>query len=93
MIGGWFDQHLWGTFNPPIVLEDPECSAVKHFPKQFTKYGEIDQPKSWSRDKLHVLLSLDPNRLDYKPRVHRQDHGFPLAWSKMYGTATFSIRR
>ena len=23
MIGGWFDEHPWGTFNAPIVLEDP----------------------------------------------------------------------
>jgi len=32
------------------------------------------------------VLSLDPNRLDYNnPRVHRTDHDFAVAWSKMYG--------
>jgi len=86
MIGGWFDQHPWFTFNAPIVLEDPNFPAVKHFPKAFVKRDEIYQPKEWSRDKVNVLLSLDATELDYdNPRVHRQDHDFAVAWSKMYG--------
>jgi uncharacterized protein len=87
MIGGWFDQHPWMTFNAPIINEDPEFPAVRHFPKAFVKYDEIYQPKAWSRDKVNVLLSLDPNKLDYSnnPRIHRTDHDFPVAWSKMYG--------
>jgi len=87
MIGGWFDQHPWMTFNAPIVNEDPDFPAVRHFPKSFVKYDEIYQPKTWSRDKVNVLLSLDPNKLDYSnnPRVHRTDHDFAVAWSKMYG--------
>jgi hypothetical protein len=87
MIGGWFDEHPWMTFNAPIVNEDQDFPAVRHFPKAFVKYDEIYQPKAWSRDKVNVLLSLDPNRLNYanNPRVHRTDHDFPVAWSKMYG--------
>jgi type 1 glutamine amidotransferase len=87
MIGGWFDQHPWMTFSAPILNEDPDFPATRHFPKSFIKYDEIYQPKEWSRDKVNVLLSLDPNRLDYtnNPRVHRMDHDFPVAWSKMYG--------
>ncbi|MBV9309173.1 MAG: ThuA domain-containing protein [Acidobacteriaceae bacterium] len=87
MIGGWFDQHPWMTFNAPIVLEDPNFPAVRHFPKAFVKRDEIYQAKSWSRDKVNVLLSLDPNQLDYNnnPRVHRTDRDFAVAWSKMYG--------
>ena len=86
MIGGWFDQHPWFTFNAPIVVEDPNFPAVRHFPHAFVKKDEIYQAKSWSRDKVNVLLSLDPSKLDYNnPRVHRQDHDFAVAWSKMYG--------
>ncbi len=86
MIGGWFDQHPWTTFNAPILVEDPNFPAVRHFPKEFVKYDEIYQAKSWSREKVNVLLSLDPNKLDYNnPRVHRTDHDFAVAWSKMYG--------
>lgn len=86
MIGGWFDQHPWMTFNAPIVVEDPNFPAVRHFPHAFIKQDEIYQPKSWSRDKVNVLLSLDASKLDYNnPRVHRQDHDFAVAWSKSYG--------
>jgi uncharacterized protein len=86
MIGGWFDQHPWMTFEAPIINEAPDFPAVRHFPKSFTKYDEIYQPKAWSRDKVNVLLSLDPTKLDYNnPRVHRQDHDFAVAWSKSYG--------
>lgn len=86
MMGGWFDVHPWGTFNAPILLEDPNFPAVRHFPKEFVKYDEIYQVKSWSRDKVNVLLSLDPNKLDYsKPNIHRTDRDFAVAWSKMYG--------
>ncbi len=86
MIGGWFDEHPWGTFNAPIVVEDPTFPAVRHFPARFTKRDEIYQAKSWSRDKVNVLLRLDESKLDYNnPRVHRQDHDFAVAWAKTYG--------
>jgi type 1 glutamine amidotransferase len=87
MIGGWFDQHPWMTFNAPIINEDPNFPAVRHLPHEFVKFDEIYQPKAWSRDKVNVLLSLDASRLDYtnNPRIHRADHDFPVAWSKMYG--------
>ncbi len=90
MIGGWFDQHPWFTFNAPIINEDPSFPAVRHFPHAFTKFDEIYQPKAWSRDKVNVLLSMDASKLNYSPaavgdRVHRTDHDFAVAWSKMYG--------
>ena len=87
MIGGWFDQHPWMTFQAPVVTEDSDFPATRHFPKAFVKFDEIYQPKAWSRDKVNVLLSLDPSKLDYSnnPRIHRMDHDFPVAWSKMYG--------
>ncbi len=87
MIGGWFDQHPWMTFNAPIINEAPDFPAVRHLPHEFVKYDEIYQPKSWSRSNVNVLLSLNPGRLDYanNPKIHRADHDFPVAWSKMYG--------
>lgn len=87
MIGGWFDQHPWMTFNAPIILEDPNFPAVRHFPHAFVKRDEIYQPKEWSREKVNVLLRLDETKLNYEnnPRVHRTDHDFAVAWSKMHG--------
>jgi type 1 glutamine amidotransferase len=87
LTGGWFDQHPWGTFDAPIVLEDPDFPAVRHFPKAFLKRDEIYQMKNWSRDNVNVLLRLDETKLKYEgnDRIHRQDHDFAVAWSKMYG--------
>lgn len=87
MIGGWFDAHPWNTFDAPIILEDPNFPAVRHFPRAFTKRDEIYQTKQWSRDKVNVLLRLDETKLDYEnnPRIHRADRDFAVAWSKMYG--------
>ena len=86
MTGGWFDQHPWMTFNAPIRNEGGDFPATRHFPASFHKYDEIYQAKDWSRADVNVLLSLDPSRLDYNnPRVHRADHDFAVAWSKMYG--------
>ncbi len=56
MIGGWFDQHPWSTFNAPIINEDPTVPAVRQFPRSFVKLDEIYQAKAWSRDKVNVLL-------------------------------------
>jgi hypothetical protein len=72
------------TFNAPIINEDPDFPAVRHFPKAFVKYDEIYQPKDWSRDKVNVLLSLDPSKLDYNnnPRIHRTDHDFAVDGTK-----------
>jgi type 1 glutamine amidotransferase len=88
MIGGWFDEHPWTTFNAPIINEAPDFPAVRHFPKAFVKYDEIYQPKAWSREKVNVLLSLDASKLNFDPkntRIHRTDHDFAVAWDKMYG--------
>ena len=87
MLGGWFDEHPWMTFEAPIIVEDPNFPAVRHFPAAFVKYEEIYQPKAWSRDRVNVILSLDPAKLNYdnNPKIHRADHDFPVAWSKMYG--------
>lgn len=86
MIGGYFDQHPWMTFNAPIRNEGGDFPATRHFPAEFHKFDEIYQPKDWSRSDVNVLLSLDPSKLDYNnPRVHRADHDFAIAWSKSYG--------
>jgi type 1 glutamine amidotransferase len=87
MIGGWFDEHPWMTFDAPIINESPDFPAVSHFPHEFMKHDEIYQAKQWSRDKVNVLLRLDEKKLNYEnnPRIHRADRDFAVAWSKMYG--------
>lgn len=86
MVGGTFDQHPWTTFNAPIVVEDPKFPGMDAWPHEFVLRDEIYQQKSFSRDKVRVLMSLDPTKLDLtNPLVHRADHDFAVTWIKMYG--------
>jgi type 1 glutamine amidotransferase len=86
MIGAYFDNHPWGVFDAPVIVEDPSFPAMKPFPLTFTIHDEIYQHKNFSRDKVHVLARLDSSKLDFsKPLIHRADKDFPVAWAKMYG--------
>ena len=86
MIGGYFDNHPWGVFDAPVIVEDPNFPAMKGFPGAFTIHDEIYQHKNFSRDRVHVLARLDASKLDFsKPEIHRTDKDFPVAWAKMYG--------
>ena len=35
MLGGWFDGHPWNTFDAPIVVEDSNFPATRHFAREF----------------------------------------------------------
>ncbi len=86
MIGGYFDEHPWGTFDAPILVEDPNFPGMGQFPRAFTITDEIYQEKNFSREKSRVLMRLDASKLDLNnPRVHRADHDFAVTWAKMYG--------
>src|SRR5208282_105649 len=86
MIGGYFDEHPWGTFNAPIVVEDPVFPGMSQWPARFVLRDEIYQMRNYSRDKLRVLLRLDADKLDLTNKnVHRTDRDFAVAWAKMYG--------
>ncbi len=86
MLGGFFDEHPWGTFDAPVMVEDPKFPGMQQFPASFTIRDEIYQMKDYSRDKLRVLMRLDPAKLDLNnKRVHRADRDFAVTWAKMYG--------
>ena len=86
MVGGTFDEHPWGTFDAPIIVEDPKFPGMQQWPRAFTLRDEIYQMKSFSRDKVHVLMSLDASKLDLaNPKIHCPDHDFAVTWAKMYG--------
>ncbi len=86
MIGGYFDEHPWGTFDAPIIVEDPNFPGMQAWPNSFVLRDEVYQIKDFSRDKLRVLMRLDASKLDLNnPHVHRRDHDFAITWAKMYG--------
>src|SRR5256885_1452539 len=56
MIGGYFDEHPWGTFDAPIIVEDPAFPGMKQWPSAFTLTDEIYQMKNFSRENTRVLM-------------------------------------
>jgi uncharacterized protein len=86
MIGGYFDEHPWGTFEAPVIVEDPDFPGMAQWPRAFTIKDEIYQIKNYTRDDRRVLMRLDASKLNLdNPRVHRTDKDFAVTWAKMYG--------
>lgn len=86
MIGGYFNDHPWHK-EVTIRVEDRTSAATRHLPPQFALNEEIYQFRDWSRDKVHVLLTLDPASVDLTdPRVKRTDKDFALAWTRQFGS-------
>ena len=86
MLGGYFDGHPWGEFEAALVVEDPGFPGLGHLPRQFTLKDEIYQIKDFSRDRVRVLLRLDPGKVDLSRKgVHRKDEDFAVIWARHYG--------
>jgi uncharacterized protein len=85
MIGAYFDGHPWHE-EVTVRVEDASHPATRHLPERFTITDEIYQFKDWSRDRVQVLLSLDPGSVDLKAKgVNRTDRDFALAWTRRHG--------
>jgi type 1 glutamine amidotransferase len=86
MIGAYFDLHPWHT-KVRINVEDRTFPATAHFPPQIEVTDEIYQFKEpYSRDKVRVLMSIDPTSVDLKAKmVKRTDKDWAMVWVKNYG--------
>jgi hypothetical protein len=91
MLGARFDRRPWRTpANPQtrvrILVEDGTHPAARPFEKSFPFADDIYQFKDFDRDKVQLLLRLDPDSLDLaNPKVNRQDKVFPVSWAKEHG--------
>jgi uncharacterized protein len=66
MIGGEFAAHPWNHFPAPVIIEDHEFPATRHFSgKRLVLFDEMYMPKmeTFSRSKVNVLMRLDENKL------------------------------
>ena len=85
MIGGYFDGHPWHQ-DVRVTIEERQHPATAHLQDGFTIRDEIYQFRNWSRDRVRVLLSLDPASVDLqKNGVKRTDRDFALAWTRPFG--------
>ena len=82
MIGGYFDNHPWGQFDAPVIVEDPAfgdgTSAEVHHPRRDLSAQGFDRARCgcWQPGRLEQIT-----KAEHPP--HRS--GFAVAWAKMYG--------
>jgi type 1 glutamine amidotransferase len=82
MLGAQYAGHAY-TGPAKVINENPTFPMVKHLPAVFDYTDEFYQAKTFSREKIDVLLRLDPasvpnNSVD-------KDGDYPLVWAKKYG--------
>jgi hypothetical protein len=91
MMGGYFWGHPWRANNNVVIrVEDPEHELnqpVFGDTADFELVEEIYQFKEepYSREKLRILLNLDPERSDEVKGIKRKDNDFPVAWVQKVG--------
>ena len=83
MLGGYFLSHPW-TQEVTVVVEDHNHPSTRHLPERFKVYEEVYTFKNWSKERTHVLISLDINSVDLSKGT-RSDNYYALAWYHTYG--------
>jgi uncharacterized protein (TIGR03437 family) len=85
LIGGYFDGHPW-VQEVTVDVEDPDHPATRHLAPSFRLLEEIYQFRSFSRDRVRVLQTLDTSTVNLQaPGVTRTDGDFALTWVRNYG--------
>jgi type 1 glutamine amidotransferase len=79
MIGGEFKTH-GAQVKVALLVEDPNHPATRGMANPTEVFDEIYQFKSFERDKVHALLSLDKHPNDGTPGY------YPLAWTRTPGS-------
>ncbi len=86
MVGATFTGHPWNE-EIGVTVEEPDHPLTAAFDgRRFRIADEIYQyGKQYSREKVRVLLSLDPARTNMGVRwIHRKDNDFALAWVRSF---------
>lgn len=91
MMGGYFDGHPWrASNNVTIMVEDRDHvlnKATFGSDPDFRIKDEIYQfaEKPYSREKLRILLTLDPERSDPVKGTKREDNDYAVSWVQAVG--------
>jgi type 1 glutamine amidotransferase len=86
LIGGYFDQHPWHQ-SVRIDNVDPINPLVAPIGRSLTLFDEVYQIRDFDAAGSRVLLRLDPASVDLgRENVHRHPYGWPLAWTRSYGS-------
>ena len=86
LIGGYFNEHPWHQ-GVRIEVADPSNPLVAFLGTSIALTDEIYQIRDFDAAGSKVLLRLDPASVDLtRPNVRPQPYGWPLAWTRPYGS-------
>jgi trehalose utilization protein len=85
MVGGYMDSEF--NANARIIVEDPKFPGAMAWGAPTFMFNDQHPvfKAPYSRDKVHVIMRLDPDSLDAPNRARRPDGDFPVVWAKQYG--------
>jgi uncharacterized protein len=85
MVGGYMDGEF--NANSSVIVEDPKFPGADAFGLSSFMFNEQHPvfKAPYSREKVHVIMRLDPDKLDPMNRARRADGDFPVVWANQYG--------
>jgi type 1 glutamine amidotransferase len=85
VVGGYMDSEF--NANARVIVEDPAFPGATAFGQGSFMFNDqhpvLKAP--YARDKVRVILRLDPDALAPANRARRADGDFPVVWAKQYG--------
>lgn len=85
LIGGTMSSEF--VANSTVIVEDPTFPGANAFglaPFAFREQHPVLK-EPYSREKVHVILRLDPSKLSAADRARRADGDFPVVWARPFG--------
>ena len=85
MVGGYMDSEF--NANARVIVEDPKFPGAMAWGSPTFMFNDQHPvfKAPYSRDKVHVIMRLDPDSLDSQNRARRPDGDFPVVWARQYG--------
>jgi uncharacterized protein len=85
MVGGYMDSEF--NANAKVIVEDPAFPGAMAFGSATFMFNDQHPvfKAPYSRDKVHVIMRLDPESLDPANRARRPDGDFAVVWARQYG--------
>ncbi|HET9830624.1 MAG TPA: ThuA domain-containing protein [Vicinamibacterales bacterium] len=85
MVGGYMDSEF--NANARVIVEDPKFPGAMAWGAPAFMFNDQHPvfKAPYSRDKVHVVMRLDPESLSAADRARRPDGDFPVVWARQYG--------
>lgn len=86
LIGAYFKTHPPGLQKIKVKVEDPKHPAAQGFSDGMDYQDEmyIFRDAPYSREKLHIILSIDPKTFEPKTAA-REDKDYAISWCRTEG--------